>query len=73
MSNSNQQEQSEYIRAKQAAKMIGIARPTFYTYLKKPDLEMPRGIKLAGAVVYSVVALRAWMQKRAAMSGGVIA
>jgi predicted DNA-binding transcriptional regulator AlpA len=68
MINEKQQDRPEYIRALDAARMIGIARPTFYTYLKKPELEMPRGIKLGGAVVYSVAELDAWMQKRRMLS-----
>lgn len=73
MSNEKQQPtehlpSAEYIRAKLAAKMIGVSRPTFYNYLKKDGLDMPRGIKLGGAVVYSVSALREWMRKRAVLS-----
>lgn len=68
MINEKQNDRPEYVRALGAAKMIGIARPTFYQYLKKPELEMPRGIKLGGAVVYSVAELDAWMQKRRVLS-----
>lgn len=68
MINQAPQGRPEYIRAVEAAKMIGISRPTFYVYLRRPELGMPIGIKLGGAVVYSVAEIEAWMQKRRELS-----
>jgi predicted DNA-binding transcriptional regulator AlpA len=60
---------AQYLRAGALAKRLGISRATIYNILKKPELEFPRGIKLGGAVVYSVAAVDIWMQKRAELSG----
>lgn len=68
MSNAKQQEQPEYIRAKQVARMIGVSPATFFNYKRRPELEFPPGIRMGGAVVYPVTDIRAWMRKRAALT-----
>jgi excisionase family DNA binding protein len=77
MSNAKQKTEqmqwADFLRAGAMAKRIGVSRATLYNYLRREELEFPRGIKLGGAVVFSVAAVDAWIQKRAALSDGAVA
>jgi predicted DNA-binding transcriptional regulator AlpA len=58
-------EHSTYLRAKDAAKYLGVGRTTFYKWSKRDDF--PKPIKMSEiTILYKKNELDEWMEKRRA-------